>query len=98
MCRVKIKNEIVSEQDVQNLITAIVLRQEGRYTRKYLLIATKQFLPDPVVRVVVDDRQIKSMIDDTLSIFHRNGRVRYQANFCYPVFPGINRALWSSNN
>ena len=85
MCKVKVKDDIISEQDVQNLITAIVLRQKGRYTRKYLLKATKYYLPDPQVRSVVDDKKVKAMIDDTLSVLHRNGRIRYQSEYCYPT-------------
>lgn len=85
MCYVRICNDIRTEQDVQNLITAIVLRQKDKYTRPYLIKATKHYLPDPTVRVVVDEKKIKEMIDNTLMVLRKNGKVRCQVGTFYPV-------------
>lgn len=81
MCKIKVKNDIKTEQDVQNLITAIILRQRGLYTKKYLLRATQYYLPD--TREIVNEKQVKNMIDDTLSILHKCGKVNYSnGGFC----------------
>ena len=85
MCRVKTGNEIHTEQDVQNLVTAIILRQRGRYTKPYLVKATKKYLPAPEVRVVVDDNQVKGMIDNTLAVLHKVGKVRQRNGIYYPA-------------
>ena len=76
MCNIKVRNEIRSKQDVQNLITAIILRQKGVYTKKYLVKATNYYLPDPKVRVVVDPIKVEGMIDETLAVFRKNGKVK----------------------
>ena len=90
MCRVKLRNEIKSEQDVQNLITAIILRQRGLYTKDYLVAATEHYLPDRTERVVVSTMAVKDMIDNTLSIFRANGKVTCD-NGQYKVISAIDK-------
>ena len=95
MCMVKVRNEINTEQDVQNLITAIILRQKGKYTKKYLIKATKHYLPDPQIKTVVNDKKIKGMIDNTLATFHRIGKIKNFENIYYPT--GLNECIRKEN-
>ena len=73
MCRVKLKDDIQTKQDVQNLITAIILRQRGQYNKMYLNAAVDYYLPTK--RKVVTDREKIKMIDHTLAILRQNGVV-----------------------
>ena len=85
MCKVKTGDEIYTEQDVQNLITAVILRQRGKYTKQYLIKAVKIYLPAPEVRAIVDDHQLKGMIDNTLAALLKAGKVRQQNGVYCPA-------------
>lgn len=79
---IKIGNDIHNEQDVQNLITAIILRQRGEFTKQYLIKTVKHFLP---AFEIVNDNQIKEMINDTLIMLSKYGKIRHQNGSYYSV-------------
>lgn len=77
MCCVKTGDEITCIQDVQNLITGVILRQRHTFNKEYLLKATKFYMPqdEKVAASIASDDDICEMIDETLAILHRNGFV-----------------------
>lgn len=77
MCCVKTGDDIKCVQDVQNLITGVILRQRHTFNREYLLKATKFYMPqdEKVAASIASDDDISEMIDETLAILHSNGFV-----------------------
>ena len=77
MCCVKTGDDIKCVQDVQNLITGVILRQRHSFNREYLLKATKFYMPqdEKVAASIASDDDISEMIDETLAILHSNGFV-----------------------
>lgn len=77
MAYVRRGNDIRNIQDVQNLITAVILRQRNCYTKDYLLRAVAYYMPSDkaVADAIASEETISSMIDDTLDILHRNNHV-----------------------
>lgn len=76
MCHIKTNEKIENTQDVQNLITAVILRQRGRFTRRYLLKAVRHYLTRSKVENIRDNLIIE-MIDDSLEVFGRYEKVKY---------------------
>lgn len=77
MCHVKTNENIVTKQDLQNLITGIILRQQGMFTEKYLKKATDFFMMGSPLAVA--ESEIEDMIGNTLNVLRWSGKTMYHA-------------------
>lgn len=76
MCRIKYGKAISNNEDIRNLIAGIILRQRKEFYRDNIFNITNYYLQG--TSMVINDRDIKDMIDNSLDVFRRNGEVRCQ--------------------
>ncbi len=77
MCHVKTNEKIVTKQDLQNLITGIILRQQGSFTKKYVRTTTNYYMQGSNLNLAKNE--LDDMIIGTLDVLERTGKTTYNA-------------------
>ncbi len=82
MCKVKTGRAVLNLQDVQNLVTGIIFRQESSFRRDELLDAVKHYMVgSPMQR---DQQKIAKIVDMTLMTSISNEWLTCQYGSYYP--------------
>lgn len=82
MCKVKTGKRILNSQDVQNLVTGIILRQMCSFQRDELLEAVEHYMKGSPIQD--DHKQIKEIIDRTLMTCISNDWLFYKRGCFFP--------------
>ena len=84
MCKVRSGSALRSSADVRSLITALIFRQQERYSKDSLLSAVRFHLegaPDSIRNT----ENLRAMIDHNLDVMGRNNEVRCAYGYYYPT-------------
>lgn len=73
MCKVKTGRNVCTNQDVQNLVTSVILRQKCNFNRDAIIEQIENRLQDSEVQLA--ERQVEKMVSNTLGILECNGVV-----------------------
>ena len=90
MCKIKSGRAISNTEDVRNLITGVILRQEKEYQNSDIAKTVMHYLKGS--KVEVDKKTISRMIDDGLEVFSDYGEGRCWNGFYRTV--DIDNTKW----
>ena len=70
MCKIKTGKNICTDQDLQNLITSVILRQSRSFTINLIAEQTRDKLKDS--NIALKDQQVEKMVSNTLNVLECN--------------------------
>lgn len=74
MCKIKTGVKVISQADVRNLITAIILRQKNPFEKKYIISLTEKNLDGSSYSL--EDGELQIMVDEHLDLYCRNKELK----------------------
>ncbi|MCD8107071.1 MAG: hypothetical protein LUE20_03785 [Oscillospiraceae bacterium] len=82
MCKIRTGEKIRNAEDIRSMITAVILRQQSRYSKEDIYVSVKKFLnggPE-----LVSDKTLGNMIERNLDVFSHTGEIRCRNGYYYP--------------
>lgn len=73
MCKIKSGRSISNNEDVRNLITGIILRQNKAYYKEKIVKQVSDYMKG--ASISLSDKEINHLVDNSLDIFSRNDEV-----------------------
>lgn len=86
MCRIKTGADITSENDLQNLITGAILRQQNAYRKSDILRLVKHYCRSSVF---AKDPLLENRVQETIDAFARHQVVRCIDGVYLPQRPSL---------
>lgn len=81
MCKVKSGVNIQNEEDIKNVITGLVFRQQKEYKEDYILGLLQLYLKGS--SFAISPNRLMSIIDCNLDVLCRSGEIKCQGGYYY---------------
>lgn len=82
MCKVKSGELLKNEQDVQNLVIAIINRQQEIYNKEKIFTIVKYHFRG--AKIEMSNEILLNMIDDNLAFLYRKGLINCRNGYYFP--------------
>ncbi len=79
MCKVRKREQIRSYEDIRNIITGLILRQENQFKEEDIFDMVNRYSAGSTVKI--SERKLTELIQESLDLFCRNDLLSCQNGF-----------------